>query len=74
MPSTIGDEPPDNRMLLDLQELVRDLAKSIHFQHSGSCCTYDTAGGVIVTRYSCKCTDLVKRVHDAAGTWESAIR
>jgi len=52
----------------ELLDLLMDLAQR-WIGHSASCCVLDADGRVIVTRKSCRCDALSRRVYDAVG-WE----
>jgi hypothetical protein len=40
--------------------------------HSGSCCTFDESGGVVVTNESCVCGPLAKQAHAALAALDAA--
>lgn len=48
---------------------LRELLAAMLPTHSGSCCTFDSDGKVVVTKESCKCGPITMRARLALAEW-----
>jgi hypothetical protein len=69
-PQCLADEcaehiTADRTRIMDLEDILSAFVP----MHSGSCCTFDAEGKVIVTKESCKCGPITMRARLALHEW-----